>query len=58
MERKAQAKWDKENTAILSCKARKDIAEAFKAYCKAQGKTVHAVLLEYVTACIEKGPGK
>lgn len=50
-------KWDKENMIVLSCKLRWDIAEEFREYCKAQGKTPNAVFQEYVFSCIGK-PGK
>lgn len=36
----------------LSCKLRKEQAEAFKKYCTELGKTSNAVLREYVLQCI------
>ena len=53
-QKKASAKWDKNHAATLACKVTKEKAEAFRDYCADQGKSVHAVLLEYVNRCIEK----
>lgn len=50
----AAAKWDKENTVVLACKATKEKAERFKEYCAARDKSVHAVLLDYVEKCIDE----
>ena len=36
-------KWDSENMTVLGCKVRKDIADDFKAACKAAGTTPNAV---------------
>lgn len=47
-------KWDKANMSVLACKVPKEKAEAFRDYCAEQGKSVHAVLLEYVNRCIER----
>lgn len=41
--RKSDAKWDAANMAVISCKSRKDKAEAFKALCKENGTTANAV---------------
>lgn len=57
-QKKASAKYQRENIASLACRVRKDQAEKFKSYCKIQGKTSNAVLREYVLKCIdEKTPG-
>ena len=53
-QKKSSAKWDKENMSVLACKVPKEKAEAFRDYCADQGKSVHAVLLEYVNRCIER----
>ena len=54
--RKKQAAWMKENRVNLTASVPASVGEAFRAYCKAQGKTVSAVLAEYVRSCIgEKG---
>lgn len=55
-QKRASAKYQKENIASLACRVRKEEAEAFKAYCANIGKTSNAVLREYVLDCIgEKG---
>ncbi len=53
-QKKSSAKWDKANMSVLACKVPKEKAEAFRDYCADQGKSVHAVLLEYVNRCIER----
>lgn len=50
--KKANAKWDSENMATLSCKVKKDHADSFKAYCAEIGKTSNAVLRDCVLSCI------
>ena len=51
-QKKASAKYQKENIASLACRVKKDQAEKFKEYCAAQGKTSNAVLKTYVLNCI------
>ena len=51
-QKRASAKYQKENIASLACRVKKDQAEKFKDYCKGQGKTSNAVLRDYVLACI------
>ena len=51
-QKKAAAKYHKENIASLACRVKKEQAEKFKAYCESQGKTSNAVLREYVLECI------
>ena len=51
-QKKAAAKYQKENIASLACRVKKDQAEAFKAYCESLGKTSNAVLKEFVLSCI------
>lgn len=53
-QRKASAKYQKENIASLACRVKKEQAEKFKAYCAEQGKTSNAVLREYVLDCIKE----
>lgn len=53
-QKKASAKYQKENIASLACRVKKEQAERFKGYCEAQGKTSNAILREYVLACIAK----
>lgn len=52
-QKKASAKWDKLHSSVLACKVPKEKAEQFKAYCAAQGNSVHAQLLKYVDKCLE-----
>lgn len=51
-QKRASAKYQKENIASLACRVKKDQAEKFKDYCKQQGKTSNAVLRDYVLVCI------
>ena len=53
-QKKAAAKYHKENIASLACRVKKEQAEKFKAYCETQGKTSNAVLREYVLECISE----
>lgn len=52
-QKKAAAKYHRENIASLACRVRKEQAERFKAYCESRGTTANAVLREYVLECIE-----
>ena len=52
-QKKAAAKYHRENIASIACRVRKEQAEMFKAYCEAQGKTSNAVLKEFVLSCIQ-----
>ncbi len=52
--KRANAKWDKANMTVLGCKVKKTEAEAFKAYCAAQGKTANTELKDHVLQCIEQ----
>lgn len=51
-QKRARDKWDKENMTVVACKLKKEQAKAFRQYAKEQGKTVNAVLTEFVAACI------
>lgn len=53
-QKKAAAKYHKENIASLACRVKKDQAAKFKAYCDSIGKTSNAVLREYVLSCIKE----
>lgn len=57
-QKRAVAKYHKENIASLACRVKKEQADQFKVYCDSIGKTANAVLREYVLACIEKGSAK
>lgn len=51
-QKRASAKYQKENIASLACRVKKEQAEKFKAYCADQNKTSNAVLRQYVLECI------
>ena len=55
-QKKASAKWDKENMGVLACKVKRETAEQFKAACAAQGTTSNAVLQQAVKAYLEEHP--
>ena len=55
-QKKASAKWDKENMVVLACKVKRETAEQFKAACAAQGTTSNAVLQQAVKAYLEEQP--
>ena len=42
-QKRASAKYQRENIASLACRVRKDQAEKFKTYCAESGKTSNAV---------------
>ena len=51
-QKKASAKYQRENIASLACRVKKEQAEKFKIYCAEKGKTSNAVLRDYVLDCI------
>ena len=51
-QKRASAKYQRENIASLACRVKKDQAEKFKEYCSSVGKTSNAVLRDYVLECI------
>ncbi len=53
-QKRASAKYQKENIASLACRVKKEQAEKFKAYCANMGKTSNAVLRDYVLDCIDE----
>lgn len=55
-QKKASAKWDKENMVVLACKVKRETAEQFKAACAAQGTTSNAVLQQAVKAFLDEHP--
>lgn len=50
----ASRKWDKENLAVLSCRAPKELAVRFRTACAGQGSSVNAILLAYVREFVKK----
>ena len=53
-QKKANAKWDKENMTTLGCKVKKSAATQFKEYAKQQGTTANSLLKNYVLSSIKK----
>lgn len=51
-QKRAAAKYHKENIASLACRVKKEQAERFKQYCKDRGATSNAVLRDFVLDCI------
>lgn len=51
-QKRASAKYQKENISSLACRVKKEQAEKFKIYCESMDKTSNAVLKEYVLKCI------
>lgn len=51
-QKRASAKYQRENIASLACRVKKTQADKFKAYCSEIGKTSNAVLRDYVLDCI------
>ena len=51
-----QNNWRKLNRANLSCDIPRDVADAFRALCKAQGKSVSTALAAYVYTCLDDQP--
>lgn len=54
-QRAARNKWDRENMTKIACRIRKEYKKQFQEYAKKKGKSVHALLLEYVMKCIKEG---
>ena len=57
-QKRASAKYQRENIASLACRVKKEQAEKFKAYCESMGKTSNAVLRECVLSCIGEAMGE
>lgn len=57
-QKRASAKYQRENIASLACRVKKEQAEKFKAYCESMGKTSNAVLRECVLSCIGEATGE
>ena len=53
-ERRAQNKYFQANFKTVGCKLPKDLAEAFKKKAEANGTTINAVLLSFITEYMEK----
>lgn len=44
--------YDQKNYSVIGCKLNREVADSFRDYCKASGKTVSAVLSEYVKSVL------
>lgn len=53
-ERRARNKYQQKSSMPLTANVPKEKGILFKEYCNSQGKTVNAVLCEFVNDCIEK----
>lgn len=53
-QKKASAKYQKENMATVACKLKKEQAEQFRDYCESIGQSPNAVIKEYVISCIKQ----
>lgn len=51
-QKRASAKYQKENIASLACRVKKEQAEKFKEYCEEQGVTPNSAIRDYVFSCI------
>ena len=56
MNNNTSKEWDKENMRTVSCRLRKDEAEAFKRLCASKGTTVHAARARYIRLAIHDLP--
>lgn len=53
-QRAAANKWDSANMAVVTCKVKRDLADAFKAACRAASEIPNAVLRETMIAYISE----
>ncbi len=53
-QKKASAKWDRENMTIVACRVTRSKAERFRAACKALGTVPNQVLLKAVDETINQ----
>ena len=51
-QKRASAKYQKENISSLACRVKKDQAEKFKAYCEGLGTTPNSAIKDYILSCI------
>ena len=51
-QKRAHKKYDQKNYSVVGCKLPRSDADAFRAFCAAQGRSVSAVLAEYVRSCL------
>lgn len=48
-------KYDQQHYSVIGAKLPRDVADAFRALCKASGVSVSAALASYIQACISSG---
>lgn len=56
-EKRATAKWDRENMVVISAKVRKEKADKYRAFCAKRGQTASKNVLEYIDRCISEDTG-
>ena len=52
--RRADAKWDAKNMAVISAKLRRDLAEEFKSAAKSNGTTPNALICGWIDAYMQQ----
>ena len=53
-QKRANAKWNKENLKTISTKVSKPFADAFLALCQEKNESVHSVIKSFVMDCLSK----
>ena len=53
-QRRSANAWDAKNMKVVGCKVKREVAEAFAEYAKANGTTVNALIQRYVMQCVGK----
>lgn len=53
-QKRARNKWDAENMAIVACRMRRDLAEAFKTAAKADGTTPNELIRGWISEYMQK----
>lgn len=56
--RRAQNKYDAAHYTVIACKIQKETADAFRASAAGRGKTVNAVLTDFVNEYIKENSGE
>lgn len=52
-QKRARNNWDAENMSIVSCKVKREVAEAFKEAARANGTTPNALIRECISEYIK-----
>ncbi len=53
-QKKASAKWTKNNMTFIGCKIRKEKAERFRQACRERGTTANAELIKFIDGFIDE----